>query len=91
MTPYEEGSILQDEAIPKHKNMEELVKLAEDREEWKKRVNAIKYKEDSKHTLETTSKKQSIPKSIDNIVTRLRKREQGARRCHARYRESLED
>ena len=46
--PYEEGSILQDEAIPKHENMEELVKLAEDREEWKKRVNhelvnAIKY------------------------------------------------
>jgi len=26
-------------------------------EEWKKRVNAIKYKEDSKHTLETMSKK----------------------------------
>ena len=75
--------------FPSTKTWKSSGKLAEDREEWKKRVNAIKYKEDSKHTLETMSKKKSIPKS--NIVTRLRKREQGARRCHARYRESLED
>ena len=69
--PYEEGSILHDKTIPKHGSMEELAELAEDRENWNKMVNAIKYNEDTKHTLNA--------------------RGGGARRCHARYRESLED
>jgi hypothetical protein len=75
--PYEEGSILQDKTIPKHGSMEELAELAEDRENWNKMVNAIKYNEDTKHTLNATRGANPIPKS--NIVTRSRKREGGAR------------
>ena len=77
--PYEEGSILQDKTIPKHGSMEELAELAADRENWNKMVNAIKYNEDTKHTstLNATRGTNPIPKS--NIVTRSRKREEGAR------------
>ena len=75
--PYEEGSILHDKTIPKHGSMEELAELAEDRENWNKMVNAIKYNEDTMHTLNATRGANPISKS--NIVTRSRKREEGAR------------
>ena len=75
--PYEEGSILHDKTIHKHGSMEELAELAEDRENWNKMVNAIKYNEDTMHTLNATRGANPISKS--NIVTRSRKREEGAR------------